>query len=364
MITMDRHFAFRQKSSQVSAEGRRSRSIGGNRPAADHRAHHRADAHALCQHLGRQLHRRAGRRVLQAVCRSDRHPDPHRHAGFLRQDQGAGADRQLRVRHDLDQLHAMAARQPRRSRRADRLEHRRRRTRCRRARSSPTAHGIAQNILGTALCYRSDKFPNGAPKSWADFWDVKKFPGNRSLCLSDSPRNLIYALIADGVPIDKLYPLDMDRAFKKLDQIKPHIKVWWREGNQSQQLLRDGEVDMMSIWNARATELKQQGVPVEVVWNGAVRSISSWCVLKGAPEPEAGLGTDRLMPRRPSHRPSSTRACSTVRSTRTRTSTFRRRSPSSCRPTRTIWRCRWENDQWEVDRIAQIEERFNQWLSS
>jgi hypothetical protein len=38
----------------------------------------------------------------------------------------------------------------------------------------------------------------------------------------------------------------------------------------SPHLIRDGEVDMMSIWNARASELKQQGVPVEVVWNGAV----------------------------------------------------------------------------------------------
>src|SRR5262249_1286031 len=46
---------------------------------------------------------------------------------------------------------------------------------------------------------------------------------------------------------------------------------------------RDGELDMMSIWNGRATELKQIGLPVELVWNGAVRSTSTWCVLKGAP---------------------------------------------------------------------------------
>ena len=40
---------------------------------------------------------------------------------------------------------------------------------------------------------------------------------------------------------------------------------------------------MMSIWNGRASELKEQGVPVEFIWNGAVRSTSTWCVLKGAP---------------------------------------------------------------------------------
>ncbi len=116
------------------------------------------------------------------------------------------------------------------------------------------ANGISYCALGTNLCYRKDKFPNGGPKSWADFWDVKKFPGTRSL-FNNAPRTLNAALLADGVPADKVYPMDIDRAFKKLDQIKPHIKVWWTQGNQSQQLIRDGEIDMMAIWNARASEL-------------------------------------------------------------------------------------------------------------
>ncbi len=144
------------------------------------------------------------------------------------------------------------------------------------------ANGIAYCALGTNLCYRSDKFPNGGPQSWADFWDVKKFPGARSLYNSWS-RTLPAALMADGVPHDKLYPLDVERAFKKLDQIKPHIKVWWTQGNQSQQLIRDGEVDTMAIWNARASELKVQGTPVELVWNGALVTITLWGVAKGAP---------------------------------------------------------------------------------
>src|SRR5262245_43666325 len=166
-------------------------------------------------------------------------------------------------------------------------------------------HGVASNIQGTNLCYRRDKFLNGGPRSWADFWDVKQFPGTRGLCINDSPRTLIFALLADGVPADRLYPLDIDRAFKKLDQIKPHIKVWWREGNQSQQLIRDGELDMMSIWNGRASELKEAGVPVELIWNGAVRSTSTWCVLKGAPNRKL-RGNSSSSPRNRSPRPSST----------------------------------------------------------
>jgi putative spermidine/putrescine transport system substrate-binding protein len=144
------------------------------------------------------------------------------------------------------------------------------------------ANGLGYCALGTNLAYRKDKFPQGGPKSWADFWDVKKFPGNRSM-LNNAVRTVQFALVADGVPVDKVFPLDVDRAFKKLDQIKPHIKVWWTQGNQSQQLLRDGEVDMMVIWNARASELQQQGVPVELVWHGATITTTMWGVAKGAP---------------------------------------------------------------------------------
>ena len=81
-------------------------------------------------------------------------------------------------------------------------------------------HGVACNILGTNLCYRKDKFPNGGPRSWADFWDVENFPGTRSLCSSDAPRSMIFALLADGVPHHQLYPLHIDRAFRnaRLDQ--------------------------------------------------------------------------------------------------------------------------------------------------
>jgi putative spermidine/putrescine transport system substrate-binding protein len=224
--------------------------------------------------------------------------------------------------------------------------------------------GVAFAILGTNLCYRADKFPSGGPRSWADFWDVQKFPGGRSLCTSDPQRNCIFALLADGVSMEKLYPLDFDRAFKKLDQIKPHIKVWWREGNQSQQLIRDGEVDMMSIWNARGTELKQQGVPVEVVWNGAVRSPSTWCVLKGAPgrnlawefiafasqaKPQAEFNT-RLY-----YGPTNPGAYDLIpKEIAIQLPTYRDNVAVSVQ----------EDEVWEADRIVKLEERFTQWLAS
>ena len=78
------------------------------------------------------------------------------------------------------------------------------------------SHVFSPSCYSTVIAYRPDAFPNGAPKSWADFWDVKAFPGPRSL-RNHPVDNIEAALMADGVAPDKLYPLDVDRAFKKLD---------------------------------------------------------------------------------------------------------------------------------------------------
>ncbi|MEX2454284.1 MAG: ABC transporter substrate-binding protein [Rhodospirillaceae bacterium] len=158
------------------------------------------------------------------------------------------------------------------------------------AKLSPGAinyRGIKSHALATALTYRKDKFPNGGPQNWADFWNVDKFPGNRSM-YNNASRVLPAALMADGVPRDKLYPLDLDRAFRKLDEIKPHVKVWWTQGSQSEQLLRDGEVDIIQMWNGRAAAVQAQGVDAEIVWNGAEILMVNWIVVRGTPRADLG----------------------------------------------------------------------------
>jgi putative spermidine/putrescine transport system substrate-binding protein len=147
-------------------------------------------------------------------------------------------------------------------------------------------YGIVSYSLGTNIVYRKDKFPHGGPQSWADFWDVKKFPGPRSL-FDRSFTCLAFALLADGVPKDKLYPMDIDRAFRKMDEIKPHVKVWWRDGAQSQELIRDAEVDMISMWSARAIDLIKDKVPLELVWNQAELYWSNLIVPRGDPNATA-----------------------------------------------------------------------------
>ena len=137
-------------------------------------------------------------------------------------------------------------------------------------------------VISTNLVFRKDKFPNGGPQSWADFWDVARFPGPRGL-YNRSFTNVAIALLADGVAPDALYPLDLDRAFRKLDQIKKHVTVWWTQGGQSEQIIRDGEIVMGSMWNARAQSLIDVGAPVKMVWNQAEHLSTNRFVAKGTP---------------------------------------------------------------------------------
>ena len=146
------------------------------------------------------------------------------------------------------------------------------------------ADWLGVDTYATILAYRTDKFPQ-APASWADFWNVGKFPGRRSLRRSPID-TLEQALLADGVALDALYPLDVDRAFRSLDRIKPHIDIWWTSGAQAMQVIQNGDVSLIATWNGRAQAAMDNKAPVEIVWNQGLYSIEGWGVLKGTPRAE------------------------------------------------------------------------------
>lgn len=140
-----------------------------------------------------------------------------------------------------------------------------------------------KSVYSTVMGYRSDIFKGGGPVTWADFWNVTKFPGPRTM--QNSPiEQLEFALLADGVPMDKLYPLDVERAFRKLDQIKKHVAVWWTTGAQSAQLLIDKEAVIGTAWNGRYYNLIKEGAPVKMEWNQGAIKESAFGIPKGAKE--------------------------------------------------------------------------------
>ncbi len=96
------------------------------------------------------------------------------------------------------------------------------------------------------------------------------------------------ALMADGVTPDKLYPLDVDRAFKKLDTIKKNT-IWWTTNSQSQQLLTDGEVTCGLILNGRVYDAVQKGAKITLVWNQNIQSVDYLVVPKGSRNRDAAM---------------------------------------------------------------------------
>lgn len=126
------------------------------------------------------------------------------------------------------------------------------------------------------------------PKTWADLFDTAKFPGKRTFYKWSAPGVIEAALLADGVPADKLYPLDLDRAFKKLDTIKSDI-IWWSGGAQSQQLLASAEAPFGSVWNGRMTALAATGIKVETSWEQNITAADALVVPKGSPNVEAAM---------------------------------------------------------------------------
>ena len=128
------------------------------------------------------------------------------------------------------------------------------------------SHGVAPVAVSMNLAYNTKLFPDKTPNSWADFWDVKKFPGPRSY-MADVTYALEFALLADGVPADKLYPVDVERAFKKLEELKPHIKVFWKQADQPIQIVSQGEVAMAPAWNGRVLVAREMNLDINLTWN-------------------------------------------------------------------------------------------------
>lgn len=141
---------------------------------------------------------------------------------------------------------------------------------------------VLVNTASYVLGWHADMPPLA---TWADFWDVETFPGVRAL-RNDPLENIIVALLADGVPLSEAYPPDVDRAFAKLEEIKPHIAVWWGSGAQGAQLLVDGEVDYLGVWSTRASAAIRDGAAAEFTWNEGVLIPDCLFIPQGAPNAE------------------------------------------------------------------------------
>ena len=223
---------------------------------------------------------------------------------------------------------------------------------------------VANIYFSSVLGYNSQTFPTGKqPRSWAEFWDLKTFAGPRMLAdMASGAVDLEFALLADGVPRDKIYPINVDRAFKALDRVRPAIRKFWDTGALSAQMLADKEVVLGSIWNGRLQAVADKGAPLAIEWNEAMLQTQFWSILKGAKnlenaqrfiefacQPEIQASHAKHIPYGPTNRQAFKSIPADVAA----------RLPSSPEHKAKAFL---QNGKWWADNRAMVSERWSQWL--
>lgn len=151
-----------------------------------------------------------------------------------------------------------------------------------------TDHFVGSFAYSFVNAYNTDEI-DGEPEGWESFFDTDQFPGKRTAYQWPTAGVFEMALMADGVEPDDLYPIDFDRAFEKLDEIKSDIQ-WWDTGAQSQQLLGSGEVGMGHVWNGRMYSLiKEDDANINIDWTNNIKAGDVLVVPKGAKNKEAAM---------------------------------------------------------------------------
>lgn len=104
----------------------------------------------------------------------------------------------------------------------------------------------ATSISTGGIAYPTDRLDGNVPKTWPEFWDVEKFSGRRGL-RSRITDILEIAMMGDGVPASEVYPCDIERAFKALDRIKPHVSHWIDGSAETVSLIQQNETDFTRL---------------------------------------------------------------------------------------------------------------------
>lgn len=151
--------------------------------------------------------------------------------------------------------------------------------------------GIEYAMFNDCIAWDQRVIPDSRqPGGWEDFWDIKALPGKRSLdVIANGAGSLEMALMADGVPPAKLYPLDVDRGFRSFERLGRDNIIWARSFAEAVQRLMSQEVSLATSWPYRVFNANQGGARIGTNFNQC-RVDGSWlCVVKTTPNPKAAF---------------------------------------------------------------------------
>ncbi len=151
------------------------------------------------------------------------------------------------------------------------------------------ADHVGTFLFAAGIAYDPKRFPSGKfPTNFKEFWDVEKFPGRRALRPRVSEM-LEIALVADGVEPSKLYPLDVERAFKSLERIKKHVRKWTETTPETISLVINNEVDFSYSFITRVIPSQQAGNSIDMPLSQTVNATEYLAVPKGSRNREAAM---------------------------------------------------------------------------
>ncbi len=150
---------------------------------------------------------------------------------------------------------------------------------------------VGSMVYSQVIAFDPRRFADAKPRSLADFFDLARFPGARGL-REGAKYNLEMALIADGVQPWRVYPAlatgnGLDRAFAKLDTIKPAI-VWWKRVSEPIDMLERGDLAMTTGLNSRVFSIAAEP-RFGTIWEGQLYQLDVFGIPMGNPNKERGL---------------------------------------------------------------------------
>jgi putative spermidine/putrescine transport system substrate-binding protein len=160
-------------------------------------------------------------------------------------------------------------------------------------------YGVTYGPSGSTLIWNTTIWPEDGkhPTTVLDLFNVEDFPGKRCILGAAPYTNgiLEYALMADGVPPDQVYPIDMERALKKLDTIRDDL-VFWNSGAESVQFVLDGQCDLGTTWSGRPALRKRQDpdAPIAMTWKDAMVGGGWFAIPAGAKNAKAAEALIKL----------------------------------------------------------------------
>lgn len=154
-------------------------------------------------------------------------------------------------------------------------------------------HGVGMACYSTVMIYAPSLVER--PSTWADFWNVTTpevdgvaDPAQIRTLPHTAVGTLEFALLADGVTAEELYPLDVERAFAKLGEIYDNVAIWYEDGKLPIEMTISQQAGMAAGWNVRVDQFADQD-PIDMIWDGGMIAGDAWVIPAGAPNTDVAM---------------------------------------------------------------------------